>query len=52
MRDSVSKGQTLEQAEKSIDLSKYKSAFPNSDQDGNIAAIERTWTEITGKPME
>jgi glyoxylase-like metal-dependent hydrolase (beta-lactamase superfamily II) len=52
VRDSVSKGQTLEQAEKSIDLSKYKSAFPNFDQGGNTAAIERTWTEVTGKPME
>jgi cyclase len=52
VRDSVAKGQTLEQAEKTIDLSKYKSAFPNFDQGGNTAAIERTWTEVTGKPME
>ena len=52
VRDSVSKGQTLEQAEKSIDLSKYKSAFPNFDSGGNTAAIERTWTEVTGKPLE
>ena len=52
VRDSVAKGITLEQAEKSIDLSKYKSAFPNFDQGGNISAIERTWTEITGGPMQ
>jgi glyoxylase-like metal-dependent hydrolase (beta-lactamase superfamily II) len=52
VRDSVSKGQTLEQAEKSIDLSKYKAAFPNFDSGGNTSAIERTWTEVTGKPME
>jgi len=41
-------GMTLEQAEKSIDLSKDKSAFPNFDTGGNTSMIERTWTEITG----
>lgn len=52
VRDAVTKGMTMEQAEKSIDLSKYKPAFPNFDQGGNTAAIERTWTEVTGKPMQ
>jgi len=52
VRNSVSKGQTIEQAEKSIDLSKYKSAFPNFDQGGNTSAIERTWTEVTGGAMQ
>jgi cyclase len=52
VRNAVSKGQTLDQAEKSIDLSKYKSAFPNFDSGGNTSAIERTWTEITGGAMQ
>ena len=39
VRDSVAKGQTLEQAEKTIDLSKYKSAFPNFDQGGNTLPL-------------
>ncbi len=43
---------TLEQAQKSIDLSKYKSAFPNFDTGGNTSAIERTWTEVTGGAMQ
>jgi glyoxylase-like metal-dependent hydrolase (beta-lactamase superfamily II) len=49
---SVGKGQTMEQAETSVDLSKYKTAFPNFDSGGNKAAIDRAWTEISGKPMQ
>jgi len=52
VKESVAKGQTMEQAESSIDLSKYKSAFPNFDSGGNKAAIDRAWTEISGKPMQ
>jgi len=52
VRDCVAKGMTLEQVEKSIDLSKYKSVFPNFDSGGNTSAIERTWTEITGGAMQ
>jgi glyoxylase-like metal-dependent hydrolase (beta-lactamase superfamily II) len=52
VKASVSKGQTMEQAETSVDLSKYKSAFPNFDSGGNKSAIDRAWTEISGKPMQ
>jgi cyclase len=49
---SVGKGQSMEQAETSVDLSKYKSAFPNFDSGGNRSAVDRAWTEISGKPMQ
>ncbi|HEV3220797.1 MAG TPA: MBL fold metallo-hydrolase [Candidatus Acidoferrales bacterium] len=52
VKASVAKGQTMEQAETSVDLSKYKSAFPNFDTGGNKSAIDRAWTEISGKPMQ
>jgi cyclase len=52
VKDCVAKGMTLEQAQRSIDLSKYKSAFPNFDTGGNTSAIERTWTEVTGGAMQ
>jgi cyclase len=52
VKDCVAKGMTLEQAEKSIDLSKYKATFANFDTGGNISAIERTWTEVTGGAMQ
>jgi cyclase len=52
VKDCVAKGMTLEQAEKSIDLSKDKSAFPNFDTGGNTSMTERTWTEITGGAMQ
>ncbi len=52
VKESVSKGQTMEQAEVSVDLSKYKSAFPNFDSGGNKSAVDRAWTEISGKPMQ
>jgi len=52
VKDCVAKGMTLELAEKSIDLSKDKSAFPNFDTGGNTSMIERTWTEITGGAMQ
>jgi len=52
VKASVAKGQTIEQAETSVDLSKYKQAFPNFDSGGNKSAIDRAWTEISGKPMQ
>ena len=52
VRDCVAKGMTLEQAQKSIDLSKHKAAFPNFDSGGNTSAIERAWTEVTGGAMQ
>jgi cyclase len=51
VRDAAAKGATMEQAEKSIDLTKYKPDFPNFDA-GSKAAIDRTWNQLTGKPME
>jgi glyoxylase-like metal-dependent hydrolase (beta-lactamase superfamily II) len=51
VRDAAAKGATIEQVEKSVDLSKYKPDFPNFDA-GSKAAIDRAWNELTGKPME
>lgn len=51
VREAAAKGATMEQVEKSVDLTKYKSAFANFDA-GSKAAIDRTWNELTGKPME
>ena len=48
VRDAIGKGMSLEDAKKSIDLSKHASSFPNFQQ-GTPAAIERTWMELTGK---
>jgi cyclase len=48
VQDASAKGLTLEQAKRSIDLSKHAGNFPNFQQ-GSTAAIERTWTEVTGK---
>jgi cyclase len=48
VKDAVAKGQTLEEAKKSIDLSKHARDFPNFAQ-GNNGAIERCWAEVTGK---
>jgi len=48
VRDAVSKGMTLEQAKKSIDLSKHAANFSNFSS-GNAGAIDRTWAELTGK---
>jgi cyclase len=48
VKDSVAKGQTLEEAKKSIDLSKHAGDFPNFAQSNN-GAIERCWAEVTGK---
>ena len=46
--DAVAKGMSLENAKKTIDLSKHASSFPDFQQ-GSPAAIERTWMELTGK---
>jgi glyoxylase-like metal-dependent hydrolase (beta-lactamase superfamily II) len=52
VRNCVGKGMTLEQTQKSIDLSKHKASFPNFDTGGNTSAIERAWTEVTGGAMQ
>jgi cyclase len=51
VRAAVAKNMTLDQMKQSIDLTKYRASFPNFDA-SNPLAIERTWTEVTGKPME
>jgi len=48
VKDSIAKGMTLEDAKKTIDLSKHGGSFPNFQQ-GSPAAIERAWMELTGK---
>ncbi len=51
VKEAVAKGMSLEDAKKSIDLSKHAgnfSGFPQSNQ----SAIERTWAELTGKIPE
>jgi len=48
VKDAIGKGMSLEDAKKSIDLSKHASSFPNFQQ-GTPTAIERTWMELTGK---
>ena len=48
VKDAIAKGMSLEDAKKSIDLSKHANSFPNFQQ-GSPAAIERTWMELTGK---
>ncbi len=48
VKDAVAKGMSLEDAKKSIDLSKHAGNFPGFAQ-ANLAAIERTWAEVTGK---
>jgi cyclase len=52
VKASVAKGQTMEQSETLVDLSKYKPTFPNFDSGGNKSAIDRAWTEVSGKPMQ
>jgi cyclase len=47
----VAKNMTLDQMKQSIDLTRYRASFPNFDA-SNPLAIERAWTELTGKPME
>ena len=48
VKDAVAKGMSLEDAQKSIDLSKHAANLPNFRQ-SNAGAIERTWAEVTGK---
>ena len=51
VKDAIAKGMSLEDAKKTIDLSKHAGSFPNFQQ-GSPAAIERTWVELTGKIPE
>ena len=48
VKDAVAKGMSLEDAKKSIDLSKHAGSFPNFAS-ANPAAIERAWAEVTSK---
>jgi glyoxylase-like metal-dependent hydrolase (beta-lactamase superfamily II) len=47
VKGAIAKGATLEDAKKSINLGKHAANFPNFAQ-GNAAAIDRTWAELTG----
>jgi cyclase len=56
VKGAIGKGMTLEDAKKSIDLSKHQAGFPgyqppnpNNFGPSNTLAIERTWAELTGK---
>jgi|GEM_PF-4005188 len=48
VKGAIAKGAAPEDAKKSIDLGKHAANFPNFAQ-GNAAAIDRTWAELTGK---
>ncbi len=50
VKDALAKGMTLEEAKKSIDLSKHAASFPGQNfPRANASAIDRTWAELTGK---
>ncbi len=54
VKDAVAKGMSLEDAKKSIDLSKHAASFPSyptsaAFQQASTSAVERTWAELTGK---
>jgi cyclase len=54
VKNAVAKGMTLDDAKKSIDLSKHAASFPvyttpQAFQQTSNSAIERTWAEVTGK---
>src|SRR5713226_13017 len=54
VKDAVAKGMTLDDAKKSIDLSKHAASFPvyttpQAFQQTSNSAIDRTWAEVTGK---
>jgi glyoxylase-like metal-dependent hydrolase (beta-lactamase superfamily II) len=51
VRAAVAGGLTLDQMKQSIDLTRYRAGLLNFDA-SNPLAIERTWTEVTGKSME
>ena len=48
VKDAIAKGMALDDAKKSIDLSKHAANLPNFQQ-SSPAAIERAWMELTGK---
>jgi hypothetical protein len=55
VKGAIGKGMTLEDAKKSIDLSKHQASFPAyaTNPQGFAAAsgsaVDRTWVELTGK---
>jgi len=54
VKDAVAKGMTLDDAKKSIDLSKHAASFPvyttpQAFQQTSNSAIDRAWAEVTGK---
>src|SRR5437899_10020349 len=49
VKDAIAKGMTLDDAKKSIDLSKHAGDFGPNFPQSNVAAIERTWAELSGK---
>ncbi|MBI1737952.1 MAG: MBL fold metallo-hydrolase [Acidobacteria bacterium] len=56
VKDAIGKGMTLEDAKKSIDLSKHQAGFPAYQPPNppgfaaaSTQAVERTWAELTGK---
>ena len=51
VKGAVAKGMTLDQAQKSINLSAYAADFPNYKL-FNPPAIARTWAEVTGQIKE
>ena len=51
VKDAVAKGQSLDDAKKSVDLARYQADFPNF-KNGAPATVERTYLEVTGKIPE
>jgi glyoxylase-like metal-dependent hydrolase (beta-lactamase superfamily II) len=48
VKSAIAKGMTLEDAKKSIDLSKHAPNFPGFAQSSQ-SAIDRAWAELSGK---
>ncbi len=50
VKDAVAQGRALEDAKKSIDLTKHAGSFPGQNfPRANALAMDRTWAEVTGK---
>lgn len=48
VKDAIANGMTLDNAKKSIGLSKHAVDFGPNFPQSNAAAIERTWAELSG----